>query len=310
MEKTKSAKPKSTPRKNTTKEEKSKEVPKKVVNDEEKSKYKATIEKIWKENYKIIEVQALVSKAKKDRSIEELIDNKVNFEFNSLMYQIKQFNSKYNERRKSYADIKDELITLLKKYEKRLYEVSEDNSEKIDNLLIEKTKLQYLKLNRLVDNVMIIIEDNNNSVRKNISKRISESVKNLMAKITNKTINKEQYIDVSLYNKMSDEIGIKKDIEERIVLKVNSKNEKYLMEVDEITIRIKEIDKEIKGLYEKINKKILDSMESDEKSLSTEVKPKLREKMKIFLLSKFNMPYLVRTKVFEPFEKRLNSIKG
>ena len=38
MEKTKSAKPKSTPRKNTTKEEKSKEVPKKVVNDEEKSK--------------------------------------------------------------------------------------------------------------------------------------------------------------------------------------------------------------------------------------------------------------------------------
>ena len=125
MEKTKSAKPKSTPRKNTTKEEKSKEVPKKVVNDEEKSKYKATIEKIWKENYKTIEVQALVSKAKKDRTIEELIDNKVNFEFNSLMYQIKQFNSKYNERRRSYADIKDELITLLKKYEKRLYEVSE-----------------------------------------------------------------------------------------------------------------------------------------------------------------------------------------
>jgi hypothetical protein len=131
-----------------------------------------------------------------------------------------------------------------------------------------------------------------------------------MAKITNKTVNKEQYIDVSLYNKMSDEIGIKKDIEERIVLKVNSKNEKYLMEVDEITIKIKEIDKKIKSLFDKINKKILDSMESKEKSLSTEVKPKLREKMKIFFLSKFNMPYLVRTKVFKPFEERLNSIKG
>ena len=64
MEKTKSAKPKSTPRKNTTKEE-NKEVPKKVVNEEEKSKYRDAIEKIWNENYKTIEVQALVSKAKK-----------------------------------------------------------------------------------------------------------------------------------------------------------------------------------------------------------------------------------------------------
>lgn len=306
MEKIKTTKPKSTPQK-ATKEEKKKQ----KTNSEEANQHNQVLEKIWSKNYKNVELQALISKAREERTIEELIDDKVNFEFNSMLYQIKSLNSKYNERRKSYADIKDEMLTLLKRYEKKLYRLCDSYVDELDKLFIERATLQYQKLNKIIENVMIITQDKgNNSIRKRISKRISDSMTNLMAVIKNKTVNKEAYIDVSLYNKMADEIGIKKDIDEKIVLKVNSKNEKYLIEVDNITIKIKEIDQKIKKLHSKMEKTILNSMESKEKALSTDVKPKFKERMTLFFLSKFNMPYLVRKKVFEPFQERLNKIEG
>ena len=306
MEKTKITKPKSLPQK-VAKEEKNTS----NTSPENENQFNQVLEKMWNKNYKYIELQALISKAREERTIEELIDNKVNFEFNSMLYQIKSLNSKYNERRKSYADIKDEMITLLKRYEKKLYKLSSSCVEELDSLFIEKATLQYQKINKIIENVMLINQDNgNNSIRKRISKRIADSMTNLMAKIKNKSVNKEAYIDVSLYNKMADEIGIKKEIDEKIVLKVNSKNEKYLIEVDNITIKIKEVDRKIKKLYSKIEKIILNSMESEEKSLSTDVKPKFKEKITLYFLSRFNMPYLVRKKVFQPFQERLNNIEG
>ena len=306
MEKTKITKPKSIPQK-VAKEEKKKP----NTNSKNDNQFNQVLEKMWSKNYKYIELQALISKAREERTIEELIDNKVNFEFNSMLYQIKSLNSKYNEKRKSYVDIKDEMITLLKRYEKKLYKLCDSYVEELDSLFIERTTLQYQKLNKIIENTMLINQDNgNNSIRKRISKRIADSMTNLMAKIKNKSINKEAYIDVSLYNKMADEIGIKKEIDEKIVLKVNSKNEKYLIEVDNITIKIRDVDKKIKKLYSKIEKSILNSMESKEKALSTDVKPKLREKVTLYFLSRFNMPYLVRKKVFQPFQERLNNIEG
>ena len=306
MEKTKITKPKSIPQK-VAKEEKKKP----NTNSKNDNQFNQVLEKMWSKNYKYIELQALISKAREERTIEELIDNKVNFEFNSMLYQIKSLNSKYNERRKSYVDIKDEMITLLKRYEKKLYKLCDSYVEELDSLFIERTTLQYQKLNKIIENTMLINQDNgNNSIRKRISKRIADSMTNLMAKIKNKSINKEAYIDVSLYNKMADEIGIKKEIDEKIVLKVNSKNEKYLIEVDNITIKIRDVDKKIKKLYSKIEKSILNSMESKEKALSTDVKPKLKEKVTLYFLSRFNMPYLVRKKVFQPFQERLNNIEG
>ena len=118
MEKTKITKPKSIPQK-VAKEEKKKP----NTNSKNDNQFNQVLEKMWSKNYKYIELQALISKAREERTIEELIDNKVNFEFNSMLYQIKSLNSKYNERRKSYVDIKDEMITLLKRYEKKLYKL-------------------------------------------------------------------------------------------------------------------------------------------------------------------------------------------
>ena len=308
MEKTKQAKPKSASRKNTNGKNK-------IVKESKTEKvvdvqYNKTLEDIWKKNYKLIELQAIVSKAKSERIIEDLIDDKVNAEFNGMLYQIKQLNRKYGEKNRSYAEIKDELITLLKRYEKKLYEIIDNDVEELENLFIEMATLQYQKLNTIIENAIIITEEKNNSIQKKIAQRISDSMKNLMALITNKTLDKEGYIDVSLYNKMADEIGIQNEIDKKIILKVNSKNEKYLIEIEEITIKIKKVEKKIEKLYEKITQLILNSMESKEKSLSTDVKPKLKEKISLFFLSRFNMPYLVRKKVFQPFEERIENYKG
>lgn len=308
MEKTKQAKPKSASRKNTNGKNK-------IVKESKTEKvvdvqYNKTLEDIWKKNYKLIELQAILSKAKSERIIEDLIDDKVNAEFNGMLYQIKQLNRKYGEKNRSYAEIKDELITLLKRYEKKLYEIIDNDVEELENLFIEMATLQYQKLNTIIENAIIITEEKNNSIQKKIAQRISDSMKNLMALITNKTLDKEGYIDVSLYNKMADEIGIQNEIDKKIILKVNSKNEKYLIEIEEITIKIKKVEKKIEKLYEKITQLILNSMESEEKSLSTDVKPKLKEKISLFFLSRFNMPYLVRKKVFQPFEERIENYKG
>ena len=308
MEKTKQAKPKSASRKNTNGKNK-------IVKESKTEKvvdvqYNKTLEDIWKKNYKLIELQAILSKAKSERIIEDLIDDKVNAEFNGMLYQIKQLNRKYGEKNRSYAEIKDELITLLKRYEKKLYEIIDNDVEELENLFIEMATLQYQKLNTIIENAIIITEEKNNSIQKKIAQRISDSMKNLMALITNKTLDKEGYIDVSLYNKMADEIGIQNEIDKKIILKVNSKNEKYLIEIEEITIKIKKVEKKIEKLYEKITQLILNSMESKEKSLSTDVKPKLKEKISLFFLSRFNMPYLVRKKVFQPFEERIENYKG
>lgn len=308
MEKTKQAKPKSASRKNTNGKNK-------IVKESKTEKvvdvqYNKTLEDIWKKNYKLIELQAILSKAKSERIIEDLIDDKVNAEFNGMLYQIKQLNRKYGEKNRSYAEIKDELITLLKRYEKKLYEIIDNDVEELENLFIEMATLQYQKLNTIIENAIIITEEKNNSIQKKIAQRISDSMKNLMALITNKTLDKEGHIDVSLYNKMADEIGIQNEIDKKIILKVNSKNEKYLIEIEEITIKIKKVEKKIEKLYEKITQLILNSMESEEKSLSTDVKPKLKEKMSLFFLSRFNMPYLVRKKVFQPFEERIENYKG
>ena len=308
MEKTKQAKPKSASRKNTNGKNK-------IVKESKTEKivdvqYNKTLEDIWKKNYKLIELQAILSKAKSERIIEDLIDDKVNAEFNGMLYQIKQLNRKYGEKNRSYAEIKDELITLLKRYEKKLYEIIDNDVEELENLFVEMATLQYQKLNTIIENAIIITEEKNNSIQKKIAQRISDSMKNLMALITNKTLDKEGYIDVSLYNKMADEIGIQNEIDKKIILKVNSKNEKYLIEIEEITIKIKKVEKKIEKLYEKITQLILNSMESEEKSLSTDVKPKLKEKISLFFLSRFNMPYLVRKKVFQPFEERIENYKG
>ena len=308
MEKTKQAKPKSASRKNTNGKNK-------IVKESKTEKvvdvqYNKTLEDIWKKNYKLIELQAILSKAKSERIIEDLIDDKVNAEFNGMLYQIKQLNRKYGEKNRSYAEIKDELITLLKRYEKKLYEIIDNDVEELENLFIEMATLQYQKLNTIIENAIIITEEKNNSIQKKIAQRISDSMKNLMALITNKTLDKEGHIDVSLYNKMADEIGIQNEIDKKIILKVNSKNEKYLIEIEEITIKIKKVEKKIEKLYEKITQLILNSMESEEKSLSTDVKPKLKEKISLFFLSRFNMPYLVRKKVFQPFEERIENYKG
>lgn len=310
MEKTKSTKPKSASRKNTIikkkKEEKKKSVDAKKIDYQ----YIEQLNSMWKKNYKYIELQAIISKAKIDRTIEDLIDNKVNAEFNSMLYQIKKLNGRYGEKNRSYATIKDELITLLKKYEKKLYEIINNDVEELDNLFIEMATLQYKKLNTIIENAILIMEDKNNSIQKKIAQRISDSMKNLMALITNKTLDKEAYIDVSLYNKMADEIGIQNEIDKKIILKVNSKNEKYLIDVEEITIEIKKVEKKIEKINKKINQLILDSMESEEKSLSTDIKPKFKEKVSLFFLSKFNMPYLVRKRVLQPFEERILNYKG
>ena len=310
MEKTKSTKPKSASRKNTIikkkKEEKNKSVDAKKIDYQ----YIEQLNSMWKKNYKYIELQAIVAKAKTDRVIEDSIDNKVNAEFNSMLYQIKKLNSRYGEKNRSYATIKDELITLLKKYEKKLYEIINNDVEELDNLFIEMATLQYKKLNTIIENAILIMEDKNNSIQKKIAQRISDSMKNLMALITNKTLDKEAYIDVSLYNKMADEIGIQNEIDKKIILKVNSKNEKYLIEVEEITIEIKKVEKKIEKINKKINQLILDSMESEEKSLSTDIKPEFKEKVSLFFLSKFNMPYLVRKRVLQPFEERILNYKG
>ena len=246
MEKTKSTKPKSASRKNTIikkkKEEKNKSVDAKKIDYQ----YIEQLNSMWKKNYKYIELQAIVAKAKTDRVIEDSIDNKVNAEFNSMLYQIKKLNSRYGEKNRSYATIKDELITLLKKYEKKLYEIINNDVEELDNLFIEMATLQYKKLNTIIENAILIMEDKNNSIQKKIAQRISDSMKNLMALITNKTLDKEAYIDVSLYNKMADEIGIQNEIDKKIILKVNSKNEKYLIEVEEITIEIKKVEKRLR----------------------------------------------------------------
>ena len=308
MEKTKQAKPKSASRKNTNGKNK-------IVKESKTEKvvdvqYNKTLEDIWKKNYKLIELQAIVSKAKSERIIEDLIDDKVNAEFNGMLYQIKQLNRKYGEKNRSYAEIKDELITLLKRYEKKLYEIIDNDVEELENLFIEMATLQYQKLNTIIENAIIITEEKNNSIQKKIAQRISDSMKNLMALITNKTLDKEGYIDVSLYNKMADEIGIQNEIDKKIILKVNSKNEKYLIEVEEITIEIKKVEKKIEKINKKINQLILDSMESEEKSLSTDIKPKFKEKVSLFFLSKFNMPYLVRKRVLQPFEERILNYKG
>ena len=199
---------------------------------------------------------------------------------------------------------------MLKKYEKKLYEIINNDVEELDNLFIEMATLQYKKLNTIIENAILIMEDKNNSIQKKIAQRISDSMKNLMALITNKTLDKEAYIDVSLYNKMADEIGIQNEIDKKIILKVNSKNEKYLIEVEEITIEIKKVEKKIEKINKKINQLILDSMESEEKSLSTDIKPKFKEKVSLFFLSKFNMPYLVRKRVLQPFEERILNYKG
>ena len=75
--------------------------------------------KINKEKTQLKELSSIISKAKTDRVIEDSIDNKVNAEFNSMLYQIKKLNSRYGEKNRSYATIKDEVITLLKKNEKK-----------------------------------------------------------------------------------------------------------------------------------------------------------------------------------------------
>ena len=77
--------------------------------------------------------------------------------------------------------------------------------------------------------------------------------------------------------------------------------------IDEISKEIRLISKKIKELNDSKNQKILNAMESEEKSLSTKIKkPKTFEKITRFFSSRINAYKVILKTVIEPFENKIN----
>ena len=105
-----------------------------------------------------IKTSAVVNRALIEKKSAELINKKVNAEFNSIQAGIYAINSKFNENSKKYAEIKQEILNVLTEYETVLKEYSECYDLKIEKLITQKAELEAHLVGKIFAEEQLITE--------------------------------------------------------------------------------------------------------------------------------------------------------
>lgn len=263
-----------------------------------------------------IKMSAVINRALADKKSTQIINKKVNAEYNAIQAGIYNINSKFNENSKNYAEIKQEILNVLTEYESVLTEYSDYYDLKIEKLITKKVELE----SHLVGKIFIEEElksekyfNEKEQEKGTLKSSLSEGFKKILNKFRGEKDKKT--IDVQMISKMQDNIDIElEDNNEtsKKIVKLNQDNNVNTSEMLDIEKQIERIDEQIKILNDKKIMAIENAMEKGDKWIvvSTLKKPRVLDKVKRFFASKLNPSKIVMKNVIEPLKFRIQDFKN
>lgn len=259
-----------------------------------------------------IKIEAILERAFSDKVTNEIINQKVDSQINSINFGVKKINSKFSEKSKNYNIVKEQILETMNKYENSLKQMGEFYDEKIEQLILRKFELetnlvgciarqQYLMNSKDVKNSF---KDNDKT--KNILKL---GIKKAIEKIKEKK--QKNNIDIVEINKLKD----KEEIEKEHTIKIKNSIEIIEEEIKKNKESIEKMNKEvylisaeIKKINERKKQAILDAMETEDKWMITKVKkPKTFERITRFFSSRINTPKVIKKNLIDPLNERIDS---
>ena len=262
-----------------------------------------------------IKSNAIVSRAYINKISSETISQKVNNQLSSIKYSISQINSKYNENSKSYSSTKEQITNVLANYEQVLKELSEFYDGKIEQLIIRKVELEASLIGAILNDQYLydkIVKKNTQKENDKTKLSLKENIKIAIEKIKNRKKAKSQ-IDIMAVSKLMDSQDITREIEERNSQRIErtieerKDNREFIINTEK---EISLVSKEIERLNKQKEKAIIDAMESEEKSVSNNIrKPKLFNKITKFFVSRFNTAKIIQNTIIAPLNLKIENFR-
>ena len=262
-----------------------------------------------------IKSKAMVCRAYIDKVSLDTISQKVNNEMASIKYSISQINSKFNENNKSYVTTKEEITKVLSYYEQALKELSLFYDGKIEQLILRKVELEASLIGSIINDQYLhdkILHKNMLKENDKTKMSLKDNIKNSIEKIKNRKNNKNQ-VDIMAVSKLMDSQDVAREIEEKSSLRLEKIVEERKNNKDFITNTEKEISlvtNEIERLNKQKEKAIFDAMESQEKSVSNNIrKPKIFNKITRFFVSRFNTAKVIQNTIINPLNMKIENFR-
>ena len=262
-----------------------------------------------------IKSNAIVSRAFIDKVSLDVISQKVNNEMASIKYSISQINSKFNENNKNYASTREEITKALAYYEQALKELSDFYDGKIEQLILKKVELEAGLIGSIVNDQYLYDRIRFKNVQKENDKTkasLKDSIKSAIERIKNRKKSKNP-IDIMAVSKLMDSQDIAREMEEKSSLNLEKAIEERKTNKDFITNTEKEISlvtKEIERLNKQKEKAIFDAMETQEKSVSNNIrKPKIFNKITRFFVSRFNTAKVIQNTIISPLYLKIDNFR-
>ena len=270
------------------------------------------IDKVWKRYSENIILQAVVDCAYSDKITQETINKKVNNRVKLLNDEISLINPFYNDSLKKYDVTKAEILDSITNYENVLKDYSILFDEEIQNTILERVEYETRRLGLLLkDEYLEEKKELREESQKAITNRISNTIKNIMGKMTSKK--EEKYIDVSIYNDVMDMSEFQNTVQKRVdeklehVKKFNKENDEDQLAIDK---KIDELNKKLEDLNNKKIENIINAMESKDTWIAvSNSKQTLKEKIVRFFESKFAISKAVHNRVIVPFNDLIADFK-
>lgn len=260
-----------------------------------------------------IKMSAVIHRALIDKKTSDVINKKVNSEFNSIQAGIYNINSKFNENSKNYAEVKKEILNILTDYEGALIEYSNNYDQKIEKLIAKRVELESSLVGRIFNEENIKVEKffkEKEQQKGNVKKSLGESFKKILNKIK-----PQKELDVHMISRMQDSKEIEEDEEKSVVKKIeklDDANKLNTVEMINIEKQIAKINAEINKINEEKILALENAMETKEKWIvvPTIKKPQVFSKVKKFFASKFNPTKMVMKTVILPLKMRVQEFKN
>lgn len=282
-------------------------------NDEHVS---AILKKMYNESEHIIKLSAKINRAYTDKISMEMINQKVNYQMNSINIGINEINPKFKEGSKNYDIIKQKIIDCMTKYEASLIELSDFYDGKIEQLILRKVELEASLVGMIFNEEYLYrkkIKKIDQKENDKVKYSISNGIKKVIEKLKNKNKEKQEP-DIKLMHTLQDE----KDIEMELTKKLEDRVEKTKLEqkdnkvsMEKVKKEIKLIDDEIKRINDRKKQALNNAMEVGEKYITTNIKkPKVFKKITRFFIGRFNTPKVVCNTIIEPLNERIENFNS
>lgn len=246
-------------------------------------------------------LSAMLERVYTEKKSIEITNTKLANQVNAMEIAINHINPKFGEKKtKSYDRVKEEMIQVLDYFEQNLKQFSAILDQEIEELILKKVELE----SKLLMAILLQQKLYKKLIEKESKNIIVKGFDTVVKKIKGKVNKKESDDTTSIEDGQGIEKEILKQINQSEEYKQNRKN------IIKLEKEIRKLNKKIDELSERKKQKLFGAMESEEKSISTNLrKPRTFGKIGRFFVNRFSTEKAIMKNVIEPIHQRIDEFK-